>query len=239
MRRKITLLLKQNDAEIRGILRNPLVKEAENARGLLPQNLSASCRIALHLAEDPTKQMAHGAEMVDAVPAFDAVFQVEADEKASWDEIMKPVAGIAERLGSRLNAKQSAAIAGTEHIIVPGIYSIMLVMALQKLPSLTSEEFHDYWLNKHAKVALKVPGLQGYRQIHADRDASIEAARTAGVAIDNFEGHVESHYKCIEDFVKVLSQPEVTIDAIEDERKFIDHSRCAFGVYSIDSTISA
>ena len=98
-----------------------------------------------------------------------------------------------KRLGNLLDPARSAVIAGIEHIIIPGEQSLMLVFALRRLESLTSDEFHDYWLNHHAEVALTVPDLQGYRQFHAEADFTAEAADAVGVGITDFEGAAEGY----------------------------------------------
>jgi hypothetical protein len=110
---------------------------------------------------------------------------------------------------------------------------LTLVFALHRLPSLSSEQFHDYWLNKHAEVGRAVPGLQGYRQFHANQEATKAAAEAVGVALSDFEGAAEGFYRSLKDFLEIMSKPEVAADAIEDEKKFIDHSRSVIGLYHV------
>jgi hypothetical protein len=230
MRNKIMLLLAQSDTQPPGTLEPPLASEGQRVRKFLPKG--AFHRRAFHLPDDPTQQIAHATEMGEAPGSFDAVFEVGA-EGATWTELIPAVQGLVERLKELVNPARSAVIAGTEHVIVPGEQPLLLVFALRRLPSLTSEEFHNYWLNKHADVGRAVPGLQGYRQFHADQKATETAAEAAGVAITDFEGAAEGYYQDLNSFLEIMSKPEVTADAIEDEKKFIYHSRSVIGLFRV------
>jgi hypothetical protein len=230
MNNKIMLLLTQNPDERPGILEPYLASEGQHIRGKLPKG--ARHLRSFHLADDPTQQIAHASEMQKSPPAFDAIFEVAAAD-ATWDQLIRAVDGIGDRLGGLINLSKSAVIAGTEHVIIPGEQALMIIFALRRLDALSSMEFHDYWLHKHSQVALEVPNLKGYKQFHADPAATARAAEALGVGIKDFEGTAEGSFESLDDFLKIMSSPEVAQRALEDEKKFIDHSRSSIGLYHV------
>ena len=228
-RNKVQLLFSLGDGVSSGLLEGRLASEGQRVRELAPPG--GRHRRAFRLPDDPTRQIAHGEQMADAPLSFDAVFELSSDD--DLDRLISAVQGVGKAVEQWTVPERSAAIAGTEHVIVPGQRPLLLVFPLRRLESLTSEQFHDYWLHKHAEVALDVPGLQGYRQFHADAAASAAAAAAAGVGISDFEGAAEGYYQDIDAFLEVMSKPEVAADALEDEKRFIDHARSVIGLYRI------
>jgi hypothetical protein len=224
------LLLTQNTDQRPGILEPYLASEGQRIRGKLPKG--ARHLRSFHLADDPTQQIAHASEMKKSPPAFDAIFEVAA-AGTTWDQLIRSVEGIGDRLGGLINLSKSAVIAGTEHVIIPGEQPLMIIFALRRLDALSSMEFHDYWLHKHSKVALEVPNLKGYKQFHADPAATAKAAEALGVGINDFEGTAEGSFESLDDFLNIMSSPEVAQRALEDEKKFIDHSRSSIGLYHV------
>jgi EthD domain len=190
-------------------------------------------RQAVRLDDDPTQQTAHSAEMRDAPPPFDVVVDF-GDEDASTEDLLSAVKGVGRSLASAVDAERSAALLGTEHVIVAGTRPLILVFPLRRLDALTYDEFHDHWLQKHAALARAIPVIQAYRQFHALPAESDAAAEAAGVAISDFEGAAEGYYQDLQSFLDIMSAPEVVADAIEDERRFIDHSRSVMGLYQFE-----
>jgi hypothetical protein len=230
MFRKVQLLLTGWPDKPLGLLEAHLASEGQRIRELMPDG--GSHRRLFRLANDPTRQVAHGDEMAAAEPPFDAVFEVGAED-ADLAVIAAAVKDVAGRLGEWVDPSRSAAIAGTEHVIVPGNQPLELVFALRRLPTLTSQQFHDHWLNEHAEIARRVPGLRGYRQFHAEAAASADAAASAGLAGCDFEGTAEGFFENRDAFLQTMAQPAVTADALADERTFIDHARSVIGLYRV------
>jgi len=136
-------------------------------------------------------------------------------------------------LSEWIEPARSAVIAGTEHVILPGQEPLVLVMAIRRLPTMTDSAYHYYWLNKHADVARKVPILRAYRQFHADETATRDIAKRLTLGIADFNGAAQGYFRDVMDFQNIMAQPEVTADALEDEKHFIDHSRSVMGLYRI------
>jgi hypothetical protein len=156
---------------------------------------------------------------------FDAVLEAGVPDGSAPEVLLDAVDGLGAELEDWVDPAASAALLGTEHAIVPGDGQVAIVFPLRRLATLTESGFKDYWLNTHADVGRAVPGLRGYRQFHADPELSKAAAARAGFGVSDFDGVAEGYYADRAEFTKVMSQPEVVQTALEDERRFIDHSR--------------
>ena len=112
---------------------------------------------------------------------------------------------------------------------------ISIYYTMRRLPSLSQEEFHKYWLETHgplAKRLLAALGARRYVQVHTLDDPLGEALRITRDAIEPFDGvAVISGER--EDLVKALNTPEglqAVQDLLDDEKRFIDLSRSAIWI---------
>lgn len=229
MYKKIMLLLMKSPETGTEILEEKLAAEWERVRGLLPKGTIH--RRAVHMADDPTQQTAH-AEAVQESQPFDALFEVGAPD-ADYDRLLAAIKDIPKRIEDSIDLANSTVIAGVEHLIISGEDAITIVFAIRRLPGMAPEAFYDHWLNKHADVGRSIANLRGYRQFHGDAAATKEAARATGVGLDDYDGVAQSYFKDVEDFLKIMSEPEMVQDALEDEKNFIDHTRSPMGVYDV------
>jgi hypothetical protein len=78
MFRKVQLLLARRPDKPLGLLEAHLASEGQRVRELVPDG--GRHRRLFRLANDPTRQVAHGDEMAAAEPSFDAVFEVGGEE---------------------------------------------------------------------------------------------------------------------------------------------------------------
>jgi hypothetical protein len=110
-----------------------------------------------------------------------------------------------------------------------------LYYALRRLPGMSLQEFHDYWLNTHAplfRAHLETLGARRYVQIHRIDDPLNEALRASWNAMEPFDGLLELGGER-EDLVRALSTPEgarITGEMQESLKKFVDKSRSALWV---------
>ena len=103
---------------------------------------------------------------------------------------------------------------------------IKLTFCLRRLPSLSLEEFQDYWLNKHGPLVAshrKALRIQRYVQLHSGDAAMAEALRAARAgSIENapeiYDGVAQLWWANAEDLAAI----EAGRALLEDERKFID-----------------
>jgi hypothetical protein len=146
------------------------------------------------------------------------------------------VDGFSESFGDIIDPVRSAALAGSEHVILPGAGPILVTIANRRLARFTHEGFIDYWLGYHGPFARKhTPpeiGL-GYRQFHTNEPVTASLLARSGLAIGNFDGAAECHYRD-EDAVRLLmGMSEIVDEATEDEKGFVDHARCITSVMNI------
>lgn len=234
--RKIQLLLAARDGASVDF-RAKLATESARICGLLPKG--ATCRLSFRLPGDPFGQSAHGAEVINASVPFDAVVEVSIGDEGSFAPLIKALEGLAGRLQAGVDARRSIAVAGIEHEITPGSAPLFLAFPLRRLARLTHPEFSDYWLNIHAEYGRKarVPPIK-YKQLHADEAASAAAAASAGVAMHDFDGVAISYFRDMAELQDLLAQPSVASAALEDEKRFIDHSRSISGLCEIAQEVT-
>ena len=229
------LLMKRTDVDA-NMLEAKMAEAWERVKKRLPTGVRH--RRTLHLAEDPTQQIAHAAEATAAPPAFDATFEIGGPDVA-WKALLPIVKEIPKHFGDVVDPAKSAVVAGVEHLIIPGEDKLTIIFALRRLPGMTLEAFQDHWLNIHANIGRSVPNLMGYRQFHTDVSPNLDSASATGLGLSDFDGVAQSFFKSVDDFLKIMSQPEVVKDAIEDEKNFIDHTHSSIGVYQVTGSGSA
>jgi hypothetical protein len=226
---KLELLL----ASAPDVTTDDLVPILEEEAARLGTQLPAGCglRMATRLADDPIIDTPHGRAVADG-PSFDAALSVGGDGVDHAD-LAGAVADIGDRFGDRLALDRCAALAGTLHVFVPGVGPILGIMAFRRRPDLTHDQFIDYWLDRHRPLVLGTAPANGYRQFHADPDASARAAVAAGVGLADFDGAAEGRYPDTSTFSAFIAQSEVSELALGDERNFVDHGRTALGLYDL------
>lgn len=136
-----------------------------------------------------------------------------------------------------LDRNSSTLFLGERHDIVPGSGAVLISFALQRLARLDREGFQTYWLEHHAEHGRRtlIPP-NTYSQIHArPADASLEALSAAlSVPLDTRDGIAECLFPDLDAFHTQMARAEVAVDALEDEKNFIDHARSTFGLFRVD-----
>jgi EthD domain len=170
------------------------------------------------------EETAHGQE-TSGVPRFAAAIHVSLADRD--DFLVDAVRGVGADFGQFIDPARSAALAGGEHVIVPGEERLMLAMAIRRLPSLTHEQYVEHWSTVHAELGRKVPGSQGYRQVRPVEPLSRQVADTAGLGVADLDGVALAYYSDEEAFFSIMGNAEVTSSLLADEQTFIDHSASA------------
>jgi uncharacterized protein (TIGR02118 family) len=117
------------------------------------------------------------------------------------------------------------------------------VYCVRKLPSISSEEFNDYWLNKHGplvKSHAKVLGMKRYVQSHTVNEPMLNAAAQQPRGItEMYDGVTEVWWESVEALAAPLQTPEgqeVNRILSEDEARFVDCANSAI-FFTIEHTI--
>lgn len=182
--------------------------------------LPEGATLALALADDALPSLAHAAGRSPEVP--DAL-------------VLLPLGADAAALVAASDPARARIISAARHAILPGHDAIRLFFGLRRLPELSRAAFHDYWLNRHAKIGRRLIPPYSYHQLHADAAATDAASRVTGVQPIDLDGVVEVHFPDIDAFVRQLSRKEVAEEALADERNFIDHARSFFWGFTEES----
>ena len=107
---------------------------------------------------------------------------------------------------------------------------IKLVFCLRRLPHLSREEFHRYWLDTHGPLVRELApalGVKRYTQVHTVTSAFSEAMRRHRGAPEDFDGVAELWWDDYPATVAALSSAE-TMAAVADHANFMDsHDKCA------------
>jgi hypothetical protein len=205
------------------------VAPAEFRRGLdevmdHATRVGLATELALLAPADALSALPHVAETAGAA-APDAIVSLRGERAA----LLKSLAECS--FAAVANLAASSVLGAHRHAILPGGALIRLHFGLRRLPRLTRAEFLDYWLNKHAEFGRRLIPPYTYHQLHTDQDLTDAAAARAGIPASTLDGIVEVHFPSIDALVAQLMRPDVAVEALADERNFIDHSRSAFHVY--------
>lgn len=201
-----------------------LATDARAANGL-------DLRWVLRLGEDAIQRIAHQDLMSASPEPFDAVLQVSAYDEAGAASFAAIIEDAARRLDPWLDRSRSAVLIGDEYRITAGDGPVMIVMPLRRLPALSHDDFMEHWFRRHADLGASVDGVR-YRQNHFDYAATEALAKRLGLTTPPLDGVTESYFLDTEEAHRLMSAPAVAVDAIIDEKRFIDHSRSQFAFYA-------
>ncbi len=113
---------------------------------------------------------------------------------------------------------------------------IKFVYCLRRLPHLSREEFHRYWLDTHGPVVRDRAGalkIRRYVQVHTLESGVNDALRQARGTDEPFDGVAELWWDSIDDLVAGAATPEgrkAAQELLEDERLFIDQGRSSLWI---------
>jgi hypothetical protein len=196
--------------------------------GRLPEG--AVARALVRVDDDPSPHLAARVEGlgVDS-PSYDAILELESPT-VSLAALIKAVDGVGGRLGGAVDASRSAAIAGSELVIVPGRAPFQFVYPMHHLTTKSPDEFRGYWLHEHLDVSRRNGnvGRIRFRQFHGWPPATAAASQAAGLGIDDLDGAAIGFYDEPEQFREVAVNPRFTMN---DEANFVDQTRSTMGLY--------
>ena len=174
----------------------------------------------------------HQVLMADSPEPFAAVYQLTSPDT---DDLAALAGGIQQAVGQLadwIDISDSALLVGTEVAITRGSGPIEIVMPLRRRRDISHDEFMQSWYGRHTSIGESVEGVR-YRQNHVDAGATTRLSEEIGIGSEPLDGVTESFFLTAEDAVKIMGQPHIASEAIEDEKLFIDHSRSQFGFYTI------
>ncbi len=97
---------------------------------------------------------------------------------------------------------------------------IKAIYFIKRKPGMALEDFRKYWLEEHAALVLKVPGLVKYVQSHT-MDSGYRKLEPI------FDGMAALWYENLDDMRKTANTP-ISAATLADDEKFLDMSKFAF-----------
>ena len=123
---------------------------------------------------------------------------------------------------------------GSTEVMTGPVFSIVpvrdggafLSLAFKRYPRTTSQQFRDWWLHQHAKVATPVlgAGLLAYDQVHVDAAATQAVAQAFGVAPVAYDAYDNLTWDDRDAFLRSISDPVEMARVYADEEGHIDHA---------------
>jgi hypothetical protein len=224
---KVQLLLAPRDGAAWG---EALDAEVRRAAAGLPDGCEV--RLLVRVPDDPSPHLAARVEgLGTASPLYDAVVELESPT-VPLAALVEAVTGAGARLAEVVDAGRSAAIAGSELVVVAGQAPFEFVYPMRHKVGMTPDAFHAYWLHDHLEVSRRNGnvGRLRFRQFHGHVPATQAAAAAAGLAIDDLDGAAVGFYDEPEQFRRVAVDPSFTMS---DEENFIDQTRSTMGLYAV------
>ncbi len=132
-----------------------------------------------------------------------------------------------------VDPSRSSAVVGDRLQILPGQGPVRIYYGLRRLQTLTREDFQHYWLHHHADIGRQLIPPYSYIQSHTDTDQTTAFAERCRLPASTLDGVVTVHFPDLAACQRQLARDDVGDIAIEDERRFIDHERVEFGIFSV------
>ena len=110
---------------------------------------------------------------------------------------------------------------------------IKFIMCLTRHPSMSREEFKDYWLNKHGPFFMEnadAMGAKKYIQSHTLNSPLNEGLRSSRGMLPEYDGVAEVWFDSEQALMDGMSTPEgqkLGAALLEDESNFVDHAKSA------------
>jgi hypothetical protein len=236
----LELLLCIGSDQPSGSLDGPLAEEARRLMAAMPAGSRMRFGHSLRHHRDAAIRAGVSLERLDdfvdsglvpsstAVPiaSFDSVLELTVPDDAGADRLIDQLEGLVDRMGPSVDPSRSAAVVGADHAIFGQGGAVQFFCCLYRSPALSPAEFSDRWLNQLVEHTGKTPGKTAYRQVHADPQLTVRAAKAIGVWIDDIDGVALEWYP---DVAKLwaasdwANQPGAPI--VQAELQLIDFSR--------------
>jgi uncharacterized protein (TIGR02118 family) len=162
---------------------------------------------------------------VQASSSFSAVEEITFADAGSAQELMGLDAYLKGRPGAHegelIDTARSPSIATTEHVIFDGYPAarddpaIVAIALFRRLPGQSVADFQRHWLQVHAPLVGRSPGIERYTQCHV-LPASYEGERPA------FDGAAEGWFRDEAGLDAFFRSPEVLQEQGGDVKHFID-----------------
>jgi hypothetical protein len=143
-------------------------------------------------------------------------------------------------LGPGVDPARSMVAVGTAVPIVEGAGPLCLVYGMRRVPTVSHEQFSQYWVEQHVKVSKLTPHIIGYYQLHVDPELSAQTAAGAGVGTGDLDGVAIESFESLTTFVQcVRPDPSFAAAARSSEEQVNDLGRAVAVLTEVESVRSA
>jgi hypothetical protein len=157
------------------------------------------------------------ADLLSDAPAMGASWSAAIEIHGAVEGIANAVRGMADRLGSAIDAAESSIVVGNDRLIferpmAPGVDPVKIYYALFPKSNVSRSQFEHHWYEIHAKVVDRDPYPLMYRQLHGDDIATPAANEAAGFGVTDIAGIAHESFVDRDDFAAALIDPSLDGD---------------------------
>ncbi|KAJ7678933.1 hypothetical protein DFH06DRAFT_975016 [Mycena polygramma] len=107
---------------------------------------------------------------------------------------------------------------------------VRLVALLKRKPSLSKEEFHKYWAEKHgplfSSLEIVKTNLLKYEQAHTNDAVLQQVTQKMGAPMSEWDGMAIFEGESLAKIFEVFTHPEYQEKVIPDEKSFVNREAC-------------
>jgi len=151
--------------------------------------------------------------------------EINASPGTRMASILPVISTFTEAIRGHIDVAQSTGLYGVEHIVVPGEpVDFCYRYFMRRRDDMCYAEYIDYYMNIHAKFGLMMPGINGYRQLHVDREASQQLNDSIRLSYIPFDSVTELYLASMDGFMEAIVGWDDRDKPGEDEEKFVRRS---------------
>jgi hypothetical protein len=175
--------------------------------------------VRLALRDDLAREAAPFADVTE----YDLALEIGVPDEERFDFLIEQAAAVTPVIAPYIDPANSVAIAGQQHMLVPGEGTFQLFRSFGRRPELTQEQFNSHFINIHSQFGIDLPGKPGYRQLHRDPAATSQIREVTGLTqVDNIDGVAQLLFASKEIIAGLGENRERGEAAAKDGGLFID-----------------
>jgi len=179
---------------------------------------------------------AHGKALGEPPIVYDAFVEFREAGGGGFERLEAIACDAAAGIAPFADLAHSSVIEGHCHILMSRPGPFMMIFALSPPAGMSHDAFIGHWRDIHAPMVVAASrGKGSYLQLHGDPAASKRMAGRVSFGGPVFSGHAGGWLSDPAAVVHTLSLP-ASLAALEDERRFIDHSRSSMGIFAFNGS---
>jgi hypothetical protein len=231
---RLSVLIQSAEAADAEAFRHRLLRSAQRPLAELVGGAGGAFRIGVRLPRDPLAAIAEETtgETLGTVDGAVELTVGEANERT----LGRYATEVGRMLHGAIDPSRTVLTVGRVHRITGGRRgSVLLGLAFARHPKKSVSAFRSWWLDQHAKVAVRLllPELVSYEQVHVDRSLSRRVSEGAGFTYRGFDGYDSLTWETLDAFLRSVAKPGGRDEMYADEAGYIDHTTYLGGLMEI------